>query len=90
VSYSRFWLRTSVVFCPLLAFVLIFGAHLDVWRGILYSAAASAAGYLLILPLIGLFGTVDRSMWSVYEEQLRAERRKQKMREWGEVVDEDD
>ncbi|MBX6395196.1 MAG: hypothetical protein IRY98_05660 [Alicyclobacillaceae bacterium] len=81
MEYVRFWLRSCVVFCPLLFFVLYGGAHRPFWEAVLWALGAAVIGLLLMLPVIGAFSKADRRLWSPEAEEERRRRREAMLRE---------
>jgi arginine exporter protein ArgO len=79
LQYVRFWIRTCIVCCPLLFFLLFFGVHIAFWKAILATAITGVSGIVLMAP-IGLIATrVDRSLWSEQAYRLRMERKQERL-----------
>jgi hypothetical protein len=89
MSYTRFWWRTCVVFCPLV-FIVLYASGVSLLWSLLSIPIVALGGLILISPFIFVFSQVDRTMWSPEEEIKRKLRYQEKQRQWEAQDDDED
>lgn len=81
MQYVKFWVRSVILLIPITFVVLYFGSHVVLYKVLWAVFIEAAAGMLTVIPLIAVFGQVDRSLWSDDEYAVRIARKRARIQE---------
>lgn len=81
MQYVKFWIRSVILLVPATFVILYFGSHVVLWKVIWAVIIEALFGIVTVLPLIFMFGKVDRNLWSDDEYAVRIANKRARIQE---------